>query len=58
MDSREIRLSGRSVPPLCITAEPGIDFSLRPYTRRALDAAGHQSGLKSEFFLLLTWITP
>ena len=53
MDCRDIRLSGRSVPTLSITAGDGIDFSLWPYTRQALDAARHTSELKPESFLTL-----
>ena len=53
MDCRDIRLSGRSVPTLSITAGNGIDFSLWPYTRQALDAARHTGELKPESFLTL-----
>ena len=53
MDCRDIRLSGRSVPTLSITAGDGIDFSLWPYTRQALDTARHTGELKPESFLTL-----
>ena len=53
MDCRDIRISGRSVPTLSITAGDGIDFSLWPYTRQALDAARHTGELKPESFLTL-----
>ena len=53
MDCRDIRLSGKSVPTLSITAGDGIDFSLWPYTRQALDAARHTGELKPESFLTL-----
>lgn len=53
MECREIRLSGESVSPLRILSDQGVNFSLWPYTRMAIDKARHVTDLVPEPYLTL-----